>query len=65
MIEHTLSKSFTVKASLRTFPILSTNNALVARIRLCAVGVGNDFSRALKKPCVSKGGFVYDGRGVG
>ena len=40
----------------------STSNALVARMRLLAVGVGKVFSSAAKKACVWKGGLV-DGRG--
>lgn len=58
----TLSRSLVVRPSLRTFPIRSTSNALVARMRLLAVGVGKVFSNAAKKACVWKGGLV-DGRG--
>jgi len=44
----TLSKSLTVKPSLRTLPMRSTSNARVALMRLLAVGSGNVLSRAVK-----------------
>jgi hypothetical protein len=57
----TLSKSFTVNASLLTLPKRSTSNALVARIKLRAVSSGNVLSRALKKAWVWNGGLLYVG----
>jgi hypothetical protein len=47
--EHTLSRSLTVKPSLRTLLIRSTRSAFVVVIKLLATGVGNDFSRAVTK----------------
>lgn len=61
----TLSRSFTVNASFRTLPILSTSNARVARIRLLAVGVAKVFSNAAKNRWVSNGGLAYEEGGGG
>lgn len=53
-----MSRSFVESASLLTLPILSTRRALVALIKLRAVGSGKVFSSAVKNEWVLNGGLA-------